>query len=436
MDMKRFVGKDMSSALRRVSQELGPDAMVLRNTRIEGGVEVIAAAPGSERTEPLTLSPQQSAASRLSEAPPAGSPAEQSPRPGVRIHGKPGADSPIRLLEENSAARPVSASGPEMYTEDGMKAMQRELQTLRHLLERELSSGNSLLASGKPIRKRLQQQLVGMGFSNRFASELCLAPAALADESDVWREIITSVRERIEVTGDMVEKGGRFALVGPTGAGKTTTLCKLAIRYALAHGADSLALVNLDQFRIGAGETLRSVGRMLEVPVHEARDTTEFNKVLTQLEDKKLVLIDTAGLNRREGARTRQLDALTQHSATIKSLLTVPVTSQASCMQSFVKEYRIVSPAALVLTRLDEAVTLGESLELSVTQRLKLAYTSDGPEIPDDLELAEAQELMHVLELLGRKRAANESVQSDENDALAASITSYNSSVGLSTGVA
>ena len=194
--------------------------------------------------------------------------------------------------------------------------------------------------------------------------------------------------------------------------------------------------MNLDQFRIGAGETLRSVGRMLDLPVHEARDATEFDEVLAKVAGKNLILIDTAGLNRREGARTRQLDALTRHASSIKSLLTIPVTSQASCMRAFVSDYRIVSPEALVLTRLDEADSLGESLELSIAENLKLAYTSDGPEIPDDLELAEAQELIQVLELLGRRQTASESEKADVDDALNPSITGYNSSVGLSTGVA
>jgi flagellar biosynthesis protein FlhF len=182
--------------------------------------------------------------------------------------------------------------------------------------------------------------------------------------------------------------GGVIALVGPTGAGKTTTIAKLAARWCMRHGSQDLALVSTDGYRIGARDQLMTYARILGAPMHAANSGRDLSRVLDRLKSKKLILIDTAGMGPRDVRLTEQLAALQLGAARARVLLTLPAQGEGHALDEMVRAFARVAPAACILTKVDEAASLGAVLSATLRHRLKIAYVCDGQRVPQDLHPA------------------------------------------------
>jgi flagellar biosynthesis protein FlhF len=193
-----------------------------------------------------------------------------------------------------------------------------------------------------------------------------------------------------------VMSGGVYAVVGPTGVGKTTTIAKLAARWAVRHGAKSVALVSLDHYRIGARDQLATFARILGVPMHVAGSAGELGGVLEGLSARRLVLVDTAGMSPHDKRLTEQFATLVGTGRRIRTLLALAANSESSALDEVMRSYAPVRPEALVLTKIDEAASLGGALSVAIRHALPLAWLSDGQCIPDDVHPA-AQKLAWLI---------------------------------------
>jgi flagellar biosynthesis protein FlhF len=182
--------------------------------------------------------------------------------------------------------------------------------------------------------------------------------------------------------------GGVIAVVGPTGAGKTTTIAKLAARWSMQHGSQDLALVSTDAYRIGAREQLMTYGRILGAPVHAANSGSELARVLDRLKSKRLVLIDTAGMGPRDVRLTEQLAALQLGASRARVLLALPAQGEGHALDEIIRAFARVSPAACIVTKVDEAASLGAVLSTTLRHKLKIAYLCNGQRVPEDLHSA------------------------------------------------
>jgi flagellar biosynthesis protein FlhF len=203
----------------------------------------------------------------------------------------------------------------------------------------------------------------------------------------LWAKSIPTVR------GDITADGGMFALVGPTGVGKTTTIAKLAARFARRRGPRDIALVTTDAYRIGAREQLYTYGRLIGVPVFEAGDRETLAATLARLAEYRLVLVDTAGMSQRDRSLAAQL-AWIEAIPTLRALLVLPANAQSADLDEVVRRFWGVRPEALVLTKLDETGRLGASLSVAVRHQLPVAYVTDGQRVPEDIHLAEPHRLV------------------------------------------
>jgi len=207
----------------------------------------------------------------------------------------------------------------------------------------------------------------------------------------------------IDTTADA---GGITALVGPTGAGKTTTIAKLAARWCLKHGSQDLALISTDAYRIGAREQLSSYARIFDAPMYPANSAKELQRLLVLLSDKKLVLIDTAGMGPRDVRLAEQLAALKLGAAQAKVLLALPAQGEGHALEEIVQAFKRVSPDACILTKVDEAASLGGVLSTTIRHKLKIAYICDGQRVPEDLHAAEGRRVWLVKAALRLKQGA------------------------------
>ncbi|HCF7180717.1 flagellar biosynthesis protein FlhF [Pseudomonas aeruginosa] len=395
MQVKRFFAADMRQAMKLVRDELGPDAAILGNRRVAGGIELTAALDYQAPPAPSKPNPALEVELRKTQARIAEARAELTARPAENQR------KDRQLFAEEKPARPslaesMAAQAKPQAGGQTLEAMRFELNGLRELIEVQLGSiAWGQLQHQRPQQANLWRRLQRMGLPAELSKPLLERVAAVGDTRQAWRMLLAHLSRAVRTPEqDPLDAGGVLALVGPAGAGKTTTLAKMAARYVLKYGAQSLALVSMDSYRIGAQEQIKTLGRILNVPVTLVDPGQSLIQALAPLARKRMVLIDTAGLPASDPALRMQLEALASPSLNVKNYLVMATTSQSQVLKSAYQTYRHCGLAGCILTKLDEAGSLGESMALAIAQRLPVAYLADGPRIPDDLQVARSHQLV------------------------------------------
>ena len=269
---------------------------------------------------------------------------------------------------------------------------------MRGILETQLAT---LAWNGRQpeARARVLRAMLAAGFSaglSRYLAEHMPAVAMDNDSSgDAWlRDILQRNLSVIDSDKRLLEQGGVFALVGPTGVGKTTTTAKLAARCVARHGASQIALVTTDGYRIGAFEQLRIYGKLLGVMVHSVRDAADLEIALGELQHKHIVLIDTAGAGQRDKMVGEQIAMLAAGDGCVQRLLCLNTTSTVETLDEVAQAFRGDGLAGCVLTKLDEASGIGGALDVAIRHKLPVSFIADGQRVPEDLHLAHRQQLI------------------------------------------
>ncbi len=276
-------------------------------------------------------------------------------------------------------------------------AVMDEIRSLRRIVEQHLAGfawGESTRA--EPVKTEIMRQMLDTGFSPRFTRELLAELPSEMDEGQAMAWVKGAADRSlstITADSDMVDRGGVFALVGPTGVGKTTTTAKLAARCVLRHGPSKVALVTTDGYRIGAHEQLRIYGRILGVSVHLVKDAIELRQTLIELQHKHLVLIDTMGMSQRDKLVPELTDMLA--GCDVERLLLLNSTSRGDTLDDVVRAYAGEQLAGCILTKIDEAASLATALDVIMRHGLSLHYVSNGQRVPEDLHLPNRSYLMH-----------------------------------------
>ncbi|UZJ62100.1 flagellar biosynthesis protein FlhF [Pseudomonas sp. KU26590] len=414
MQVKRFFAADMRQAMKLVRDELGAEAAIIGNRRIAGGVELTAAldyklsalaprVPNIELEEELrkTQSRIVTAQAELTHRSELDTVANRQLFAGLAMDDskqiEPTLEEPFRpsihaaVAAERAERKAEPAVGDRAY-----EAMRSELNGLRELLEVQLGSlAWNQLQGSRPQQANLWRRLQRVGLSGPLSRDLLAMVPESSDQAHTWRMLLAHLARMI-ATPDVepLEEGGVIAMVGPAGMGKTTTLAKLAARYVLKYGAQNIALVSMDSFRIGAQEQLKTLGRILNVPVTHVDPGQSLAQALEPLLRKRVVLIDTAGLQASDPALRLQLETLAGRGIKARNYLVLATTSQKQVLSAAYHSYKRCGLAGCILTKLDETASLGEVLSLAVTHELPVAYLTDGPRIPDDLHLPRRHQLV------------------------------------------
>lgn len=399
MQVKRFFAADMRTAMKLVRDELGADASIIGNRRVAGGVELTAALDYQVPAAPARqANPALEAELRKTQAKIASAQAELTTRAQVDA----GKDRQLfgalpGLPVDSLAATLRQAQAPAAATDQrALDAMRFELHGLRELIEVQLGSiAWGQLQNRRPQQANLWRRLQRMGLSAELAKALLERVANVAEPRQAWRMLLAHLAHAIKTPKqEPMDEGGMIALVGPAGMGKTTTLAKLAARYVLKYGAQHIALVSLDSYRIGAQEQLKTLGRILNVPVTLVDPGQSLTQALAPLARKRVVLIDSAGLPANDPALRMQLEALASRGVNAKNYLVMAATSQGQVLKAAYHSYKRCGLSGCILTKADEATSLGEVLGLAISQRLPVAYLTDGPRIPDDLHVPRSHQLV------------------------------------------
>jgi flagellar biosynthesis protein FlhF len=244
------------------------------------------------------------------------------------------------------------------------------------------------------LQQQVEKTLQSLCLSVPIQKSLLGSISDQLDFESAWEKVGRQIKGAVAVERtEIIDHAGVVALVGPTGSGKTMTIGKMAARYVMKYGAENVALVTTDRYRIAAHEQLKVFGRILNVPVHTVDETNNLDTILDSLSHKKMVLIDTAGLMHSDACWSEQLQELKLSKHGIKSYLVVSAVGQYQVMCSNYYNYKVVGLSGAIITKVDEAVSLGEALSFLIDTRLKASYFTDGQRVPEDIHLMKKQDL-------------------------------------------
>jgi flagellar biosynthesis protein FlhF len=386
MKIRRFTGVDMRDALRQVRNALGADAVILETAQKATGVE-ISAAVDTASSPVEAVSPEWTATRN--------SVSEADDGPCVVIGG--------------------TARSGALATVSEMEQMRAEMHSIRSLLEAQL--GRLIWddqSRQTPEIAGLLRSYTQLGLDADIARQLA-ERSAVTHPAGGWTAVLRTLVEELPVAdSDPVSDGGTYAVIGPTGVGKTTTIAKLAARAALEHGPDSIGLVTTDTFRVAAREQLDTYGQIIGIPVSHASDAQSLGEALDSLKDRRLILIDTAGLSQRDPRLPEQLARLGTANSDITTLLAMPANAHSGAMQEIVDAFRTVRPAACILTKTDEATSLGGALSVLIRSKLALAYVANGQRVPEDLHLMRNRQSWLAKMAVQLMRRENRAINTDE----------------------
>jgi flagellar biosynthesis protein FlhF len=435
MNVKKFSAQTSREALRMVRDSLGADAVILSNRSVNGNVEILALASAdmASLAEPAVekeVLPQPLVAAlagkRVASAPaPAPAPAQAPAAPQTRVASAlsvferlrptpaatpaptpapapvpvPAAVAPAAPAVTIAAApipAPVAMPQPPASTtvdthQAEMRQMMEEIRSMRGMLESQLAEISwGAQHRREPMKATVMREMLAAGFSASLARYLTeKLPEQGAVDPMVWiKSVLTRNLSAAPDEAAILDNGGVFALVGPTGVGKTTTTAKLAARCVMRHGAGKLALITTDGYRIGGFEQLRIYGKILGVMVHSVKDEADLRIALAELKNKHTVLIDTAGAGQRDQMVAEQVAMLSGAETPVRRILCMSATSTGETLNEVVKAYKGNGLAGAIITKLDEAATIGSVLDVIIRQKLQLQYIANGQRVPEDLHLA------------------------------------------------
>ena len=504
MKIRRYVAKDIRSALTQIKEELGADAVIMSNKKIAEGVELMAAvdynksiAP-QKATEQLAQQPQQQAqntgrinitedstdidlpsAESVNNTAPADSlsallnrQAKRATTADHQVNSQPQAEqsqldieqqlkdftdrlaqstttaseqnTETHLATEPLAANTSSTTNTEHQTQHSsslpenntfaenntlpennaadITTMQKEMASIRQLLEHQLSGLMwQDMARKDPMRAVLVNRLVNLGLNEQMANQIAGYVPANSQEDDAWLQAKKIVAQQLNTTNnDIIQRGGVVSLVGPTGVGKTTTIAKLAAKFAQIHGADQVVLISTDSYRIAGFEQLCTYGRIIGCQVKMAKDTAELDGLLQQFSQKKLILIDTAGMGQRDMRLTEQLTTLVNNSrVNIRNYLVLSANTQQRVMQENVERFKRIPLSGCIYTKLDESLSVGEIISTSLQNGLAIAYLTDGQRVPEDIKIANTEKLVTLADKMAVKYHADHSAWQNQPMAMA-----------------
>lgn len=368
MQIKRFFARDTHRALRKVREAMGSEAVIIANRTVDGGVEITASGDYDDSHIDILNSASEET---------------------VAV---------AEVANENNANQDKVIDG-----------MRSEIHQLKNMMESQLSAMKiGQWGQQDKVRADLFKQLSRMGLGADLVTRFVAMAGGEKDMKSAFRKALRLLAKKLITTEkDIIKQGGIVVLIGPTGAGKTTTIAKLAAQFSMLHDAQDVVLVSADNRRIGAHEQLLAFGKLLGIPVLHTREPQELDSILSALTDKKLVLVDSSGLGQADLHDLSKLPGVNSIHQGIEHYLVLPTTMQRAAMDRIITATKQIKISGCILTKIDEAIALGDAFTSLLSHKLPVAYWADGQRIQGDLYQAISEDLISHAFSLTRNRQQN-----------------------------
>jgi flagellar biosynthesis protein FlhF len=409
----KIIAATTTEALKLVREQVGGDALVLSTRDTAEGVEIVAISPEalakmSQRPEakvaPVASTTANASASNSSNLNNASSANNSSSFNAPASAAATGLfKSPGTGYSNNASAPSFSGSAPEDKRVDKLLA---EFSEVKQLLQTHLSARawDDMQAQSTEKAEALRV-LLNAGFSPQLCGEIAdqltaqgPSDAPLMDRLQVLLESKIQTLDPLSV----FDPGGVFAFIGPTGVGKTTAIAKIAARCVLRYGRDQLALLTTDTFRIGAQEQLKVYAKIIGVPVVSLRDSDDLASKLSSMKDRRVILLDTAGVSQRDTQMLEQSQLLLEGAPALKRILVMSSTTDLRTQEDVILMYQMAEKneksravTAAIITKTDEAAQIGPVLDCLIRHQLPLMFLANGQRVPEDLHVPNTGYLVH-----------------------------------------
>ncbi|MBS4032717.1 MAG: flagellar biosynthesis protein FlhF [Clostridiales bacterium] len=354
MRIKKYCVENVQEGMLQIKRELGPEAIIIESRKVrEKGLRGLFAPLKVEITAAVDTSMQQSAVAR----------------------------EPVLRPQEHK--------------------MEREITELKQMVNQLVSRQQKQSIEEKGPFYRWMQRLIDNDVDPALAQAILTeihedfaAENALSDEV-IELILLKKVRERVR-TAELTEGARILSFIGPTGVGKTTTLAKLAARYALYHNKQ-VGMITIDTYRIGAVEQLRTYADITGMPIEVVMTPKDMPRALEKLADRELILVDTAGRNSKNSMQISELSSYLSAMPGSETFLVLSATTKTKDLLQIIENFRKVNFNRMIFTKLDETETYGALLNIVHSTKLPLTFVTTGQNVPDDIEAANAEKLSKLI---------------------------------------
>lgn len=405
MSSKRFVAKTARDVMTQVRNEMGADATIISHREINGWHEITASQAPKSSTQNI---------------------AKESAANDKQLLAK-RAQEMLALFNSKQDAReakadPLPETAPDTTKKmaagpDSLETLISEVRDLKMSLQSQLNDISwDATSPQNQTKNRLISHFINLGFEQDLIKRVIKKlPTDLGHEDALlWtRDLLSKNIKSTEDESEILKSKGIYALLGSTGVGKTTTIAKIAARYALENGHSKVGLISTDTYRIGGNEQLRIYAKIMGVDMLVAKNIDELNAAIKKFSDKDLILIDMAGLSHKDVVVDAQLQMLSEAKATIKKVLCLNANNTTEGLNAITLAFAKKGLEACIITKADEALTLGSALNVIMKNKLKVLYLTNGQRVPEDICLLNKN---YELEMMLLNQNKNEGLEIDSSD--------------------
>jgi len=362
MQIKKFRAANLKDAMSAMKEKLGPDAIVLSTQVIEADPEI-----GTKKMFEITGG-----------------------------------------IDDEFGAESKSADDENeiLNFENEIAKLKNKIYRKNKEVEQPKNKKTITKSVSKNINKKLSEEVIDI-LKHRDIDERIISTIvnqlnkynAFLNKKNLDSYVVSTIASMIPTENFEVIKQKKpkiVSLVGPTGVGKTTCIAKLSVISKILHNLN-VGLISIDTYRLGALDQLKIFADISDIEFHVAYEPADVSKSISKMKKKDLIFIDTVGRSQNKTEQLEGINDFLKVSNIDETYLVLSATSMSKNMINAAQKFRMLNYNGIVITKLDEAVSFGNVLNLTTAINVPIKYLTNGQIIPDDIIAGDSEFIANMI---------------------------------------